>query len=123
MVELKDTVIFHLAKYAPLTPIRPYPHCVKILYEQIKSGEKRSEWREATPYWLRRLCVKGSIVSASDKPVNITGKLKVVRAWFVQGYPKRNLPRLEASIYQLFYHPATQQLEIVFGAVQETTKE
>ena len=58
-------------------------------YEEIKEGTITSEWRDATPYWKRRLTVDG--------------KLKVNRAWFTVGYPKNNLPRLEADITKLVY--------------------
>jgi hypothetical protein len=116
---MKDVVVFHLKRVAPLTPVRPYVHCAESLYEQIRNGKKRSEWRDATPYWFKRLCIRGNIVAAVEKPVNITNTLKVSIAWFVQGYPKNNMPRLEASIYQLFYYSETQQLEIRFGNVKE----
>lgn len=120
-----DTVTFHLAKYAPLTPIRPYLHCAEPLYDQIRRGKKTSEWRELGKhgYWLRQLCMKGlSInVNATDD-IDLTLQLKVKKAWFVQGYPKGNLPRLEAEITALVYHPETMQLEIQFANVQETTR-
>lgn len=119
---MQDTVIFHLARFAPLTPIRPYPHCVKILYEEIRLGNKTSEWRELGKrgYWLRRLCMKGlSINLNATEKLDLTLQLKVRKAWFVQGYPKNNLPRIEADITGLVYHPETLQLEIQFKVVRE----
>jgi hypothetical protein len=118
-------VVFHLAKYVG----KPQP---ETLYEQIKNGTKRSEWREANLYWFTRLCgpdfcpgglpgwfPDGSCPSGKNKPLNISSALAVNTAWFVQGYPKGTLPRLEALIFQLFFHSSTRQLEITFGLVRE----
>jgi len=130
---MKDIVIFHLAKYAPLTPVRPYLHCAETLYEQIKSGKKTSEWRVLTLHWAKRLLdtsVLNIAFRMGDKPHDLTRYLKVHKAWFVEGYPKNNLPRLEAEITGLVYHPEkkgfpahTQQIEIKFTNVKEVTKE
>lgn len=127
-------MIFHLAKhFPPLTPIRPYLHCAETLYEQIKRGKKASEWRDFSKYWLYRLCKPRNpnvlilyIDVNGTLPQKLDPWLKVHRAWFVEGYPKRNLPRLEADITGLVFHseakefPAhSQQLEIKFANVKE----
>jgi hypothetical protein len=137
---MKDIVIFHLSKhFPPLTPIRPYLHCAETLYEQIKNGKKTSEWRDFSKYWTYRLChakrsnhlpaaLVFNIVVNGTEPQDLTPWLKVKRAWFVQGYPKGNLPRLEADITGVVYHPEvkefpahSQQLEIKFTNVKEVT--
>jgi len=110
---MNDTVVFHLAKYYPKNK-----KSLETLYEQIKNGTKRSEWREANLYWFKWLC--GPDFCPGGLPGWSPDGLKVNTAWFVQGYPKGNLPRLEARVYQLFFHSSTRQLEITFGAVHET---
>lgn len=107
---MKDIVIFHLAKYAPLTPVRPYLHCAETLYEQIRKGDKTSEWRDFSKYWIQRLCWKqrakngkfGSInlFINGDQPQDLTFFLKVHKAWFVEGYPKGRLMMDLAKIEQ-----------------------
>jgi hypothetical protein len=124
---MSDVVIFHLAKhFPPLTPIRPYLHCAETLYEKIRKGDKTSEWRVATPYWLKRLVTKADLQIGGTEPQDLTELLKVHKAWFVEGYPKRNLPRLEAEISGLVYYPEnkefpahSQQLEIRFKLIRE----
>jgi hypothetical protein len=123
-------IIFHLSKqYPPLTPVHPYLHCAETLYEQIKKGKKTSEWRDFNKYWLYRLCKPTNpnvlILFINDngtEPQNITPWLKVHKVWFVQGYPKDTLPRLEADITALLFHSKSTQLEIQFTNVKETTK-
>jgi len=122
---MKDFVIFHLSKhFPPLTPVRPYLHCAETLYEQIKKGKKTSEWRSFSKYWLYRLCKERNpnvlilyIDVNGTVPQKLDAWLKVKRAWFVEGYPKGSLPRLEADITGLLYHPSSSQLEIKFTNV------
>jgi len=64
------------------------------IYGSIKNGDKTSEWRDATDYWRKRLV-----------PWPKT-------AWFTHGYPKGNVPRLEADIIEVIYHEDTNQYEI-----------
>lgn len=133
---MKDVVIFHLSKhFPPLTPVRPYLHCAETLYEQIRKGKKTSEWRDFSKYWLYRLCKPRNpnvlilyIDVNGTLPQKLDPWLKVHRAWFVEGYPKGSLPRLEADITGLVFHseakefPAhSQQLEIKFTNVKEVT--
>jgi hypothetical protein len=126
---MKNTVIFHLSKqYPPLTPIRPYLHCAETLYGQIKNGKKTNEWRDFSKYWQQRLLLRQILKYPSRQPIDCTKDLKVHRAWFVEGYPKDNLPRLEADIVGLIYHPEIkwfpahpQQFEIQVANVRELT--
>ena len=78
------------------------------LYEEIKAGRKTSEYRDNVLYWRKRL-----ISSLLKKPKEDT------RAWFVCGYPRGNLPRLEATITEVV--DDEEQLEIKFKDVEEVT--
>lgn len=89
------------------------------LYEEIKSGRKTSEWRDATSFWFSRLCCKQGHSSIFTYPPSLTNCLKVHKAWFVVGYPKGNVPRLEADIIDLILHSDANQLEIQFTNVKE----
>ena len=85
------------------------------LWEEIKQGRKTSEWRDITEYWTRRLYTQ---------PLNFTiGYTRVKRTfgrvWFTCGYPKHNLPRLEADYVNTIPHLDTRQYEIVFANVTE----
>lgn len=123
---MKDIVIFHLAKhFPPHDPAWALSHELEdpTLYEQIRNHKKTSEWRDFCKYWLKRLCIKRSnlfFVNGTE-PQDLTPFLKVHKAWFVQGYPKGSLPRLEADITGLLYHPSSSQLEIKFSNVKELT--
>jgi hypothetical protein len=93
------------------------------LYEEIKSGRKTSEWRDATNFWAKRLINRDKL---SYNPILINQprivpyeSIKPRRAWFVVGYPKNNVPRLEADITAVIYHPSTNQYEIQFTHIQE----
>lgn len=109
---MKDVVIFHLKRIWE----------GKDLWEEIKQGRKTSEWREATSYWFKRLLIKGAEPMASPYEIDYHRRFwKVHKAWFVGGYPKANLPRLEAEITGLVYHPDSSQLEIKFTNVKEVT--
>lgn len=107
------------------------------LYEAIKSGKKTSEWRNASSYWTRiffgsnipesmckecsfeHLCngQRGDDCPTLDFTKYLRGKMR--RAWFIVGFPKDNLPRLEADITAVLYHPRTNQFEIKFKNVVE----
>jgi len=114
---MSDKVVFHLAKYLPRAP-----WLVKTLYQQIKELLKTSEWRDANAYWLERLTFGGKtyVFFPENKTIiDLTNDLKVHMAWFVEGYPKNSIPRLEAEITGLFYHPDSKQLEIQFKVIEE----
>jgi hypothetical protein len=102
------------------------------LYDEIKSGRKTSEWRDFKPFWIKRLLKKTEDISHIVKgfgvsdTIELTGGLRVGRAWFVEGFPKNSLPRLEAIITDLLYHNTghllnndTGQFEIKFKDVIE----
>lgn len=94
-------LVFHLKRF---WPDEKDPQRVD-LYEEIKSGRKTSEWRDHTPYWTNRL--------------NIALTFPIIA--FVVGYPKGNLPRLEATLLRITLHSETNQYEIRFGNVVEVT--
>jgi len=95
------------------------------LWEEIKSGRKTSEWREASDYWIKRLInvpVKRVIELANlERGDVLKFTPKVKRAWFVVGYPKYCFPRLEADIAKVVLHKDTQQLEIEIENVSEVS--
>lgn len=91
------------------------------LYKEIKAGRKTSEFRDMKQSWIMRLCARANWVVDSEQRQDLTEFLKVHRAWFVVGYPKRNLPRLEADITGLFL--LAMQLEIKFTNVTESVVE
>jgi len=96
---MSNSVFLHLKRFWT------YPNGETVdLYEEIKSGRKTSEWREPTNYWITRLLLE-------PQPKH---------ACFVVGYPKNNLPRLEADISLIFYHVFDNQIEIQFENVKET---
>ena len=106
------------------------------LYEEIKSGRKTSEYRYNLKkgfdgFWFKRLCrpltrremsqLPLGLASADSCAINMTYFLKVCRTWFVVGYPKNCLPRLEADITKLLLYPREGEahLEIQFNNVRE----
>lgn len=97
------------------------------LHDQIKTGEKTCEWRDATPYWLRLLTTLPSafylpISSDVDESVDLTKHLRVKKAWMTFGYPKDSLPRFEIDLIRLTLFPATKQFKIDFANVKEKVK-
>lgn len=108
-------VIFRLKRYWT------YPDGKIVdLYNEIKEGRKTSEFRDCTEYWTDRLY--------KTKTINDLDHLtpKVDRAWFIVGYPKGNLPRLEADITNVLTHiddeGFAEQYEIQFTNVKEVTE-
>ena len=117
---MSDVIIFHLAKQLP--PIeRSVFYKRGTIYEEIKAGRKTSEWRDMTHYWVKRLFSRAKFEINANYDQDLTPFLKVHKAWFVQGYPKGNLPRLEADIIGAIFHTSfhRQQLEIKFTNVNE----
>jgi len=114
---LSDTVIFHLKR------LWQVDGRTVDLYKEIKDGRKTSEWRDASEYWCRILT--GEPMSTFDMfsgdILDLSGFLEPTWAWFVVGYPKGNLPRLEADITGLFLHRTSCQFETKFGNVSEKT--
>jgi hypothetical protein len=110
LCKMKDIVIFHLKRFWE----------GRDLWEEIVKGKKTSEWRDSTEFWHRRLCISGrSHPYSFDRYQDFTDVLKVHKAWFVVGYPKNNLPRLEADITRLIYHPMTSQYQVCITNVKE----
>lgn len=93
------------------------------LYEEIKAGRKNIEYRDASPYWLRRLCSKANFVVDAEELLDLTQYLRVHRTWFIVGFAKGNVPRLEATITKLLLDSKAGQLQIHFQNVEETTQE
>jgi len=96
-------VIFNLSRFWPLGA--PREQQIEP-YAEIESGRKNIEWRENNEFWRKRLL--------SSNPPS--------RAWFVVGYPKGNLPRLEATIVDIVPHEALGKIEIRFANIEEVTK-
>lgn len=113
---MSDRIIFHLAKQLPDLEL------TGTIYEDFRAGRKTSEWRDASPYWLKRLCDLSQQELWGMDTCNLTDKLKVHRAWFVEGYPKGNLPRLEADVVAVIYHSLSKQLEIQIANVKEVMR-
>jgi len=90
------------------------------LYEEIKAGRKTSEFRDCTDYWTDRLYKKKMI----DEIMHLTPK--VDKAWFVVGFPKGSLPRLEADITNILTkidnEGFAEQIEIKFTNIKEVTE-
>ena len=93
-----DRIIFHLKRFWPIG------NTTVDLYEKIKAGKKTTEWRDNTEYWRNRLGIDG------NRP-------RPAKAWFVVGYPRDMLPRLEADIIGV--HIDDDQIGILFNNVKE----
>ncbi len=98
-----------------------YPDGTTVdLYNEILEGRKTSEFRDCKDYWADRFYKR--------KTVNDVVFVfpKVDRAWFIVGFPKGNLPRLEADITNIITHRDDEgyatQFEIQFTNVKEVTE-
>lgn len=82
------------------------------IYKALKTGEKTSEWRLASQFWISRLFKKGAQASIRHNFLRHPGpKLfthpddhKHTDARFVVGRTK--YPRLIAEIHNIYYHRA-----------------
>ena len=103
-------VIFRLKRWWP--PDKPRSEQFDC-YEAIKAGRKTSEFRDATEYWHNRLFARAGVLYPK----------KVDRAWFMVGFPKGNMPRLEAEVKRVVIHcnhdGYSEQYEIKFENVVE----
>lgn len=106
---MSEVVVFHLKRFWE----------GHDLWEDIKTGKKTSEWRKTSSYWLNRLFRTDNQALLNTNYILVP---KVQKAWFVIGYPKGNLPRLEADIIEVFYRVNTGQFEIQFRNVKEVTE-
>jgi hypothetical protein len=101
------------------------------LWNEIVSGRKTEEFREATPYWWKRLLghdynsfwSQATIADAQKRHMNFV--LNVFEysfipkvATFTVGYPRNNLPRIEAEIKYVKYLWATNQLAVGIANVR-----
>ena len=114
---MKNIVIFRLKRWWP--PDAPR-HEQFDCYEAILAGTKTSEWRGYKEYWMDRLFKEVKDPRYPGTPIL---KPKVTRAWFTVGFPKGNVPRLEADIKNILVHKDEQgyadQLEIQVENVVE----
>ena len=90
------------------------------LYQEIKENRKKVEYRDASPYWLKRLCFRAALHMIAGEEQDLTPYLKVTHAWFIFGFPKGNVPRFEARITKLIV--VSGQLHIHFDDVLEVEK-
>jgi hypothetical protein len=126
-------VVFNLKTFMPIDG-KNGPNV--NLYDEIKAGPKTSEWRDANRHWIQRL-TKGfgsyemiAMIPPQDEldcdtAIDLTMFLKPKMAWFIRGYPKGSLPRLEARITKLIYWAnknSMHQFEIQFTDVIEITE-
>ena len=102
------------------------------LYEAIKTGKKTSEYRDATPYWAKRLLNNlglfkyRRILETNKDPSWHTcvryrftlPELKHTEATFRVGYTKG--PTLHATIRDIIWKPREEQFEIRIKNVRET---
>ena len=109
----RRVILFHLKRFWAGIIGSNYIEDLDI-YEEIKAGRKTSEWRDNTPYWRRRL-----ISFLLIKKPAMDYRFGIVRVWFVCGYPKDNLPRLEATITEVLDVEDSDQLEVRFRDVVE----
>jgi len=89
------------------------------LYDDIKTRRKTSEFRNMIHYWIKRLCPNAVWDPFAGKPQDLTKYLEVSEAWFVTGYPKGSLPRVETDIRALWCDSYCSQLEIKFDVKVE----
>jgi len=96
------------------------------LYEALKTGEKTSEWRDASDHWITRLLNENgrSALNTFKKCYEILETWsflpyywKYTRARFVVGYTKS--PMLLAKVKEIIYHRDTDQFEIRIKNVVE----
>jgi len=93
------------------------------LYEAIKSGRKKVEYRDATDHWVKRLLTptgRGWLYTSRNngKGFEFTKDLlKHNKAVFVVGYTK--YPKLVADITKIVYLHDTNQLETHLENVKE----
>jgi len=106
------------------------------LYEAIKTGEKTSEWRDASDHWRRRLLTKDGIKNLKQAE-KINPETIFMRRWgkpfFLINFPKEQWkhnkarfrvgytlsPTLEADIKNILYHSETNQFEVRLENVTE----
>ena len=102
------------------------------LYEAIKTGKKTSEYRDATPYWAKRLLNNQGLqeynqILENNKDNHIPtcvryrfdlSELKHTEATFRVGYTQG--PTLHATIREIHWKPTEEQFEVCIEDVRET---
>lgn len=105
-------------------------HLIEKYYKAIKEGKKTTEYRKCSAgwgYWEKRLLKKEpqwnkmplELAACEGANITLDSFLKPKIAWFVLGYPKGNLPRLEADIIHLSVNPRTAMFHIDIDNVKE----
>ena len=92
------------------------------LYEAIKSGRKKVEYRNATDHWKIRLLTPKAveILESDERDINLVFRedlLKHHKAVFVVGYTK--FPKLVTDITKIVYLPDSNQFETHLTNVRE----
>ena len=91
------------------------------LYEAIKSGRKKVEYRDATPHWTSRLISEKGLDDVRHhfgSDLEFTGDhMKHDKAVFVVGYTK--FPKLVADITKIVYNHETDKFETHIENVRE----
>lgn len=95
------------------------------IYEALKTGEKTSEWRDATEFWISRLFTKKAQSSVRHRMLRHEGSLMFIhpddykhrKARFVVGYTKS--PMLIADVRAIMYHTKTVQFEVQIENISE----
>lgn len=118
----KDYILLALPQWWPPKSLKSNYYQDEVnLYEEIKSGRKVVEYRDATEHWAKRLLICGRVPTVPTR-CNFTSVLRVNKVRFTVGYPKGSIPHLEADIRDLVYDPDTEQFEIYFVNVKEVTE-
>jgi len=95
------------------------------VYEALKTGEKKIEYRPSSPFWISRLFTKDGqemVNNGMESIKNLSAEIgrkywKHDKAKFVVGYTK--YPRLYADITDIRYLPATDEFAIYIENVVE----
>jgi len=119
----KPDLFFHLARDFELSD----GSVIRDVYGQIKSGEKKVEYRPNSKYWRLRvnriLADRGMDDCLVDFPVEAHFDFAhPVIDWFVTGFPKGNLPHLEVEVHRIVI-PRSEEDSIEFhlGRVEEVS--
>lgn len=95
------------------------------LWNEIISGRKKVEYRDATDYWLRRILntdEKGLYRFIDRQPwrrrylFEAGGPFNIPKiARFTVGYPKNNRPMIEAEVLAVAFFRATKKLGTIIA--------
>lgn len=113
----KNTIMFRLKREWET------PDGTTDLWKDILEGRKTEEFRDATPYWISRIFnIKATsprlaklrlltsnyriVVIRQGDPSFVIPKIAV----FTVGFPKNNVPRIEAEIVAVVYYKKTKQI-------------